>query len=384
MNNAVWSQHRAILMQTDDWGMCAWAPTVAAYEAMHPFEFMRTPWSSGTLETPADMERMFSLLEQFEGGDGLPVVFEPIYMISSPDYDAIEANGFTEYVDIALDRGVSQGWARGDLTAKAREGLERMVWHPGYHGRAHHFSPRAWMGRLQRNEEMAHRAFKQRMYVCETVPERRPEYADMSDDALVAWTVEGLNRFERAFGYRARSARNNDFLPGQGQLALRTCAANGMRCVNTDGNFTMPDADLVFLPRAINFEPFMTGDHEDVVERTLADMARAWAKGEPVILSSHRRNYKAFDVANVERNFAALEVLLGAIARRYPDAVWVCGDEVAQLDRQGWSVVRRGARLVGRNYTNAPVDVAPDACGLAHGVTLPRGESVLRILEWAV
>ena len=382
MNHSFWSQHRAILMQTDDWGMCAWAPNVSAYEAMHPFEFMRTPWSSGTLETPADMERMFSLLEQFEGGDGLPVVFEPIYMISSPDYDAIEANGFTEYVDIGFDRGVSQGWARGDLATKAREGWARMVWHPGYHGRAHHFSPRAWMARLQRNEEMAHRSFKQRMYVCETVPERKPEYADMTDDELVAWTVEGLDRFERAFGYRARSARNWDFLPGQGPLALHTCAVNGLRCVNTDGQMTTPRDDLVFLPRTVNFEPFMTADHEDVIGRTLSDMALGWVRGEPVVLSSHRRNYKAFDAANVERNFAALQALLTQIARRYPDAIWVNGDEVAQLDRQGWSVVRRGPRLIGRNYTGACVDVSPEVCGLVHGLTLPRGESVLRISEW--
>lgn len=382
MNHQLWSQHRAILMQTDDWGMCAWAPNASAYETMHPYEFMRTPWSSGTLETPADMERMFSLLERFEGGDGLPVVFEPIYMVSSPDYDAIRASGFVEYVDISFESGVSQGWERGDLAAKAREGWARMVWHPGYHGRAHHFSPCAWIGRLHRNEEMAQRSFQQRMYVCETVPERRPEYADMSDDELVAWTVEGLNRFERAFGYRARSARNWDFLPGQGQLALATCAANGLRCINTDGEYTGEDVDLLFLPRVVNFEPFLSADHEDIVERALADMARVWAKGEPVVLSSHRRNYKSFDLAGVDRDFAALEALLSGIARRFPDAAWLCGDEVAQLDGQGWSAVRRGKRLVCRNYTEAAVDAPPAVCGLAHGLSLPRGESVVRPLDW--
>jgi hypothetical protein len=194
--------------------------------------------------------------------------------------------------------------------------------------------------------------------------------------------VEGLNRFERAFGYLARSARNWDFLPGQGRLALATCAAQGLRCVQTDGEFEDPDTGLLFLRRPVNFEPFLTADHEDVVERALADLAQGWARGEPGLLSSHRRNYKSFDLAGVERNFAALEALLQGIARRFPDAIWLCGDEVEQLDRQGWSVVRRGPRLVCRNYTGAPVDVGPAETGLAHGLALPRGETVIRVPEW--
>jgi len=121
---------------SDDWGMCAWCPTAQVYEEIHPLEYMRTPWPSGILETPRDMDVLFALLEEFRGGGDLPCVIQPFYVVSSPDYAAIEANGFTRYADISLDAGASPGWERG-------------VWQPGYHARAHHFSPRRWIERLQ-------------------------------------------------------------------------------------------------------------------------------------------------------------------------------------------------------------------------------------------
>ena len=211
MEARLWARKKALLIQSDDWGMCAWCATSQAYEDLHPLGFMRTPWSAGTLETPADMERLFALLEHFHGGDGLPALFEPIYMVGSPDYDAIAANGFTAYVDAGLDQGVASGWERGDIVGKARDGMTRGVWHPGYHGRAHHFSPGAWTERLRRGEERAHFAFRRRSYVSENVADRLPEFDGMGDTERYAWVSEGLNRFERAFGYRARSTRNHDY-----------------------------------------------------------------------------------------------------------------------------------------------------------------------------
>ena len=86
MHSSVWAKQKALLIISDDWGMCAWSPTAQVYEEMHPLKFMHNPWSSGTLETPADMERLFALLESYCGCDGLPALFQPMYIVGNPDF----------------------------------------------------------------------------------------------------------------------------------------------------------------------------------------------------------------------------------------------------------------------------------------------------------
>jgi hypothetical protein len=373
MSDSVWSKVKALVIVSDDWGMCAWCPTVSVYEEMHTLEFMRNPWSSGTLESPADMERLFSLLEQFRGGDDLPALFMPMYIVGSPDFAAIEATGFATYADVGIDEGVPRGWERGDLAAKAREGICRGVWHPGYHARAHHFSTQRWMERLHAGDEWAHHAFGRNVYVCETVRDRVREYARMGQDEQVDWVMEGIDRFERAFGVSPGSARNSDLTPS----VLDALTERGVRAVTDEGPLKESDHRLVVLPRLIQFEPFMTADHEDIVARTLADIETRWADGRPAALSTHRRNYKGFDPGDVERNFARLRELLQAVADRHPDAVYLCGDEVAQLTRRGHSIIRRGRRIICRNYGQERVRAIISAGGHEHELALLPGETIV-------
>jgi len=377
MNTELWSRIKAVNIVSDDWGMCAWCPTAQVYEEIHPFEYMRTPWSSGTLETPRDMEVLFSLLEEFRGGDDLPCMIQPFCVISSPDYAAIKANGFTEYVDFSLEVGVSQGWDRGDLAAKAREGWQRGVWQPGYHGRAHHFSPRRWVERLREGDEWAVYAFERNTYVSETVSNRLPEYSGMSEPEQVAWLEEGLARFEQAFGFPARAARNSDFTPRTREVL----ADHEVRAVLSNRFVDDPEDSLMVLPRPIDFEPFLTADHENVVAHTLALIEESWDSGQPAVVSTHRRNYKGFDQGDVARNFEYLHELLGALSLFYPEVVYLCGDEVSQLDRTGYSVVQRGDRTICRNYGEEVVSVNLLLNGDICDMTLPVGETVINTRE---
>ena len=61
MSSAVnWQKHPAVVVWSDDWGMNAWAPTEESYHATRHEELMQTRWSSGSLESPADLERTFN------------------------------------------------------------------------------------------------------------------------------------------------------------------------------------------------------------------------------------------------------------------------------------------------------------------------------------
>ncbi len=346
-----WKEHPAVIVWTDDWGMNAWAPTPEAYAATLQEELMQTRWSSGSLETPADLERTYQLLESHHGGDGQPIVFEPYYIVGCPDYDAIEANGFRHYVDFGLDQRASQGWERGDIVAKAREGIARGVWAPQYHGRAHHFSHHRWLQRLRAGEDRAHRMFAHRMYVSETVSERVPEHEDMPEPERLEWVRGALGYFTRIFGYPPVSVRNSD----EAEIAWAT---HGLQIrvgvADRDGEDQTgrrsPDADLWYAGRAINFEPFQTADQEDIVARVQAETIAAWADNLPAFISSHRRNFAAF-TDDVDDNFALWDAYLTLLEDEHASHVFLTMPEVRQLWETGVSSRRYGNTVIYRNWT---------------------------------
>lgn len=353
-----WQEHPAVVVWSDDWGMNAWAPTEEAYRETRDEELMQTRWSSGSLETPADLERTFALLEAHRGGDGQPIVFEPYYIVGGPDYEAIAACDFRHYVDIGLDQGVSQGWERGDSIAKAHEGMQRGVWAPQYHGRTHHFSHHRWLKRLREGEERAQRMFAHRMYVCETVRERVPEHEDMAEPERREWVRGALSYFIRAFGYAPTSVRNSD----EAEIAW---AAHGLQIrvgvQDREGEdrtgMRSPLADLWYAGRAINFEPFQTADQEDILARVQEETTAAWQADRPAFISSHRRNFTAF-TDDVDNNFAVWDSYLSWLEAEHPTHVFLTMPEVKQLWETGVSTRRYGDTLVCRNWTDKQQTIA--------------------------
>lgn len=347
-----WRKHPAVVVWSDDWGMNAWAPTEEAYHATKHEELMQTRWSSGSLETPADLERTYRLLEAHRSGDGQPIVFEPYYIVGCPDYEAIRANGFRHYVDLGLDQGVSQDWERGDIVAKAREGIERGVWAPQYHGRTHHFSHHRWLKRLREGEARAQRMFDHRMYVCETVKERVPEHEDMAEPERKEWVRGALSYFIRTFGFPPTSVRNSDEAEiawAMQGLQIRVGVADREGEDQTGKH--SPLADLWYAGRAINFEPFDTADREDILTRVQAETEAAWQANRPAFISSHRRNFAAF-TDDVDNNFAVWDAYLSWLEAQHPTNVFLTMPEVRQLWENGFSSRRYGDTIIFRNFTD--------------------------------
>ena len=366
-----WKRHPALMVWSDDWNMCAWAPDRATYEATRHLPFMRTRWSAGTLETAPEMEDFFAVLRRHTGGDGILPVFEGYYVVGNPDYDAIEANGFQSYVDVGIDAGVSPGWERGSFLDVARQGIDEGIWNPQYHHRTHHFSGAAWVRRLQAGDPTARQMFARLMYVSEEVKDRTREN-DQPGPEPFTWIREGVDRFRRAFGYTPASIRN-------GEQDDEPVAATGIQTY-----VNMPDingqhatgrrstvADLFYIGRARDFEPFMVDD--DVVSRSLADVVTEIESGRPAALSTHRRNYVSF-AGDVPRNLALLDEMLATIRREIPEVSYLTSDEVRQLWETGTSVRMHGTKAVLRNWTD------DEARPLA--VDLPEGHRV-RAIETA-
>ena len=189
------------------------------------------------------------------------------------------------------------------------------------------------------------------MYVCETVPERVPEHADMPEPERLEWVRGALGYFIRIFGYPPASVRNSD-------EAEKAWAAQGIQIrVGVSGRDgedqtgkRSPVADLWYAGRAINFEPFQTADQEDILSRVQAETVAAWEANRPAFISSHRRNFAAF-TDDVDNNFALWDAYLAWLESKFPTHVFLTMPEVHQLWETGTSSRRYGDTVIFRNWT---------------------------------
>jgi len=357
-----WKTHKAVAFVSDDWGMYAWTPDMEAYKALEGCGFFTPVWSFGTLETPRDMGRLFDVLLAHKGGDGRPVVFQPYYIGANPDYDAIEANGFTAYVDCALGFDIPPRWQRGDFIGKALEGWNQGIWQPEYHCRCHHFSGIRWVQKLKAGEKRARAAWEQVVYVCETVSERLGEYEGMEPARLREFIEGGFEMFQRTFGYRPNVALTSDWVEG----SVKAMAGSGIKAVELVGGGEkegVAGTGALSVPtRNAQFEPLGNADSEVVgcLDDTLAAIEALWADNQPAMVSSHRTNYVSLDSNTIDRNFALFEELLGRLLDAHPETVFLTGWEAAQLNARGVSVNRFGDGMVVRNYTSGPAQIEID------------------------
>jgi hypothetical protein len=362
-----WNRYPAVVFESDDWGACELTPDPAAAERyrqiMKKYE-KDSIWCFSTLETPADLERLFTILRKHSGIDGLPCIFTAFTSMGNPDFAAIRSNGFSEYVDIGLDKGVPTGWERGDIVGKMRSGFENGIWAPEFHSFLHHTSPKKLMERLNssgKDGKMARELFKIKCYY---QGEHVPEYVDMNVKEQFDWVSRCMTRFNNIFGFMPNAAVTSDAYPeteivwsanGITAICLKNCRINTGEVIvypnkpwnlqnvyEKIGNYN-PVLNAVYITRNVFFECGHSAEEIlPVIDRCLNGF------NEPAIISTHRINYASLDKALVERRYRELEKLLGAL--RGKKVCFLTTGEVAGLYRNGWSVRQFGKQAVLRKW----------------------------------
>ena len=383
-----WSKRKAIAIESDDWGNCAWTPDLATFTAVreHPAvrDYHERPgirhWVHGTLETPDDLQRLFDFLYLYRGGDGRPVVMTPCYTTGNPDYERIAAGGFTEYLDISLEQGVPSRWERGDIVGKAREGIARGVWSPEFHARLHHAQPYLWLEAVRSGNEEAAFLFEHQVFQCAA---RRPEYEGMTASEQNAWCSEGIARMRRCFGRPPHCGVNSDasvetehiwVMAGlRCRLAVSAIANTGPTSapVNEMGAVN-PASGLIHLNRNVHLEPLGSADldHHNGARAAVLAVINCWQRGEPAVLSTHRKNFVSLDAHEELNGYDQFAWLLERLLAEHPDMVFLTSWEVAQLYRDGWSTEFFGDTVLVRNWSGQEQAVE---------FTLPPGKSA----RWA-
>jgi hypothetical protein len=368
--NLDWHRLKAVVIESDDWGLCAWVPDDQAHRVLAGQPAFRSEagqrYGRSTLESARDVDRLAATLLEFRGGDGLPPVWQANTIVASPDWARLTPPLF-EVGDLPLTGlGEATGrWERPGLLAAVRRACDQGAWWPELHG-LHHLPAGAWLAALRRGQHDARAAHEQQSPVCVAV-EAGGEYdAAETHETRARDLREAVARFEKLFGRRPESFcppdyRFDDWLESEaGRLGLTTLQGKpeqgggrliGVRRRLLQLRFPHTAGARFYLPPRIAFEPRGEAGPAGRLGATAVHRAvrAAWGRGQPAIVSTHRLNYAHLDEPWSEAGRAALRDLLGSLTA--DGAVFLTDAEVRSLAERGWSLRplgRRGALL--RHY----------------------------------
>jgi hypothetical protein len=290
-------------------------------------------------------------------------------VMASPDFSRLSPPGF-ECDELPLRRFPGHGgrWARPDLAAAVSQAQEDGVWSPELHG-LHHTAEAAWLQALRRGAVDARRAFEHECTVCE-VGEASGEYDPTEPLSLRTRNLaRAVECFRETFGRNPTSMCPPDYrwdatMDGEAeQLGVRIIQGEAERAGASMPRLRRlwystqwPDRRGVRFhpPPRIAFEPRGSNDPEARLGAATTHRAcrSAWSRGQPAIVSTHRRNYAHLDPAWSETGRAALRDLLARLA--LDGALIVTDAEVHALLEHGWSARTIGSRGALVRYYGVP------------------------------
>jgi hypothetical protein len=415
--NLDWGRLRAVVLESDDWGLCAWVPDPQAQRVLADTPVFRSPagrrYGGSTLESAEDVRALAATLSEFRGGDGFPPVWQANMVVAAPDYARLRPPGFEcESLPLVdLPRTPSR-WERPRMWEQVILARRAGLWWPELHG-LHHLPEHAWLTALRRGADDARRAFEQQSPVCSAV-QASGEY-DPTEPAIVRERnlSRAVERFTGTIGRAPESFcppdyRWDDSLEvSAGKLGLTTLQGKSeqhgaplprlRRLVNRH-RWPRRRGARFYLPPRVAFEP-SAEDARVGVEAAHRGCRDAWRRGQPAIVSSHRLHYAHLDAKRSEAGRAALRTLLARLAG--DGAVFLTDSEVRQIVDRGWSlrpIGERGVLLRHHGEPREPVRFPAPAGvrGVAVGegragadVTLEGGEVTARLgsgdylLEWS-
>ncbi|HTO90787.1 MAG TPA: hypothetical protein VMJ70_06605 [Candidatus Sulfotelmatobacter sp.] len=368
--NLDWGRLHAVVLESDDWGLCAWIPDEQAHRVLADTPVFRSPaglrYGTSTLESADDVRLLAETLSVFRGRDGFPPVWQANTVMAAPDYSRLRPPAFeTDALPLVDLPQTPSRWQRPRLWEQVMVARLSGLWWPELHG-LHHLPERAWLEALRRGADDARRALEQQSPVCAAV-QASSEYDPSEPVEVRARNLElAIDRFTRLMGrapdsfcppdYRwdeslEADAERRGITTLQGKAEQQGASWPRLRRLLNLHRWPWRNGARFYLPPRISFEPIA----RDPALGALAahHVARdAWGRGQPAVISSHRVNYAQLDPEAAEAGRASLRDLLSRLSR--DGAVFLTDHEVRQLVDRRWSLRPVGDRGVLLRYYAVP------------------------------
>ncbi len=355
------TRRKIVVFESDDWG-CLRVPPKDEFErlAKHIPSVRKNAFNRvDGLETQDDLERLFDLLGSFRDIHGNPAVLTANFVTCNPDYKAIKESGFEHFIveDFPLAYSRTSG-AEGNKELVSK-GIADGCFFPQFHGREH-VQAEAWLRDLFEGNERTRIGFDHHFFAFNRNEAASRSYlsafdaANIDELAPVAERIrDGLDRFERLFGFRSRSviAPQNtlhyDLFPvlaAAGVDIIQGARVNKQSAIHvgdprTVKRFTgrITSEGQLDIARNVTFEP--SASAADWVEKALAEMAIAFAWGRPAVICTHRYNFMGgIEEANRDRGLRSMAELLKAIQKKWPSVEFMTTVGLADTIRKKHNV----------------------------------------------
>ena len=347
-----------VVFESDDWGSIRMPSLEVLRRLQAQGARVPLPQSYDSLDTLAsndDLELLMEVLSSVKDGNGRPARITLNCCVANPDFAKIRESGFQKYFYEPFTETLKHYPHHDRSFALWQEGMAHGVFRPQFHGREH-LRPQKWLRSLQVGNPQLQVAFDEGCYSVGIPSEAaRPEYfleaykiEEASEQDFVRQSVrEGLDLFERLFGFRSESMIApcytwDDYIETEAR-------AGGVRCFQgsyiqkhspwqrrlgrrVTGHFfgEINRLGQCYLVRNCSFEPSQIAT--DTADSCLLRIGKAFASHRPAVVSCHRLNFIGeLQPANRDRNLREFKRLLKMVCEKFPDAEFISSDELGRL-----------------------------------------------------
>jgi hypothetical protein len=357
VNISGWRTDRKILViESDDWGSIR-MPSKAIYQELlnKGIPIDNDPYCKyDSLASPEDLEKLFDVLISVKDKDGNPCVITANTVVANPDFDKIQQSDYRKYFYEPFTATLKKYQNQCNSFDLWQEGIKSNLFHPQFHGREHVNIP-LWLNLLQQGNEPVLKAFELGLWgLGPDITRTGKLHIQASFDALQTFEIEqqhsiivdGLELFERLFGYRSKSFIANNFI--WDTSLNNTLAEKGVNIIQGMKYQKLPILQTsnrglirhstgeinklgqVHIVRNCEFEPSQN-PKIDSVSYCLRDISNAFFWKKPAIISAHRLNFIGhLNEENRNKNLRSLKSLLSRIVDKWPDVTFMTSDQLGE------------------------------------------------------
>lgn len=345
------TKEKLLVIQSDDWGSLRMdSNQVREKLAMHPMIDAQDPYNLfDTLASKQDLEHLFETLNGIQDNRGRNPVITANCVTSNPDFEKISASGFKTYYSENVHQTFDR-FNQSDAFEMWKEGIKKNLFHPQFHGHEHVNVP-FWMQKLQANHAGVKAAFEagnfgvsfKELGLRKRNFQAAWDYENSEDQTHIEnGIIEGLNDFEKYFGYRSKTAVAPSYVWSDKQeKLLHQHGVNYMQTIpyqqrpapgsaSFDKKFRVgkrAGSQMGYQLRNVFFEPSLDGDNHEQVKMRIR---RAFAQRVPAVVCSHRLNFiGGLNENNRRKNIESLKTILNWVVQEFPDVQFINSEELA-------------------------------------------------------
>ncbi len=311
-----------------------------------------------TLETREDLEQLFEVLNSVQDKNGRSAVFTAFSLPCNINFDKMEADDYRNYFYETLPEtyeklSIEQPEAYADTWKIWLAGMEKGFIKPQFHGREH-LNLHLLNHKLLKRDGALLTALRNKSFTSisnENFPTISATaafdfYDEIENEKFPEIITEGLNLFEKVFGFRSNyftppvfNIHNSLFptLKDNGiefvDLALVRSEHLGRGKYRKSFNYTgkKTEGNLITIVRNVVFEPTEKRGI-DWVNFTMKQIETSFRWSKPAVISSHRVNFCGhISPDNRNEGLDQLQKLLNAIVKRWPNVEFMSADELGEL-----------------------------------------------------